>query len=73
MDHIIDLRKRVALLEKQLENTLSWVTPLRRENERLLEKIKRIAEIRIEDNTTGYVGFGKVPLKEEGKPYKERE
>ena len=35
MDHIIELRKRVALLEKQLENTLSWVTPLRRENERL--------------------------------------
>ena len=35
MDHLIDLRKRMALLEKQLENTLSWVTPLRRENERL--------------------------------------
>ena len=73
MDHIIDLRKRVALLEKQLENALSWVTPLRRENERLLENIKRIAEIRIEDNTTGYAGFGKVPLKEEGKPYKDAE
>ena len=35
MDHIIELRKRVALLEKQLENTLSWVKPLRRENEHL--------------------------------------
>ena len=58
MDHIIDLRKRVALLEKQLENALSWVTPLRRENERLLEAVKQI-------------GFGMVPLKEEGKPYRE--
>jgi hypothetical protein len=71
MDHIIDLRKRVALLEKQLENALSWVTPLRRENEQLLESIKGIAEIRVEDSpvsTTGYVGFG-ILLKE-GKPYR---
>jgi len=45
MDHIIDLRKRVALLEKQLENALSWVTPMRRENERLRESIKRISAL----------------------------
>jgi hypothetical protein len=73
MDNIIELRKRVALLEKQLENALSWVTPLRRENERLLESIKGIAEIQVKYspvNKTGYVGFGKVPLKEEGKPYR---
>ena len=29
IDHIIDLRKRVALLEKQLENVLSWVNSMR--------------------------------------------
>lgn len=58
MDHIIELRKRVVLLEKQLENALSWVTPLRRENERMLEAVKQ-------------VGFGMPPLKEEGKPYRE--
>jgi len=46
MDHIIDLRKRVALLEKQLENALSWVTPMRRENERLRESIKRISALK---------------------------
>jgi len=28
MDHIIELRKRVALLEKQLENALSYVKPM---------------------------------------------
>ena len=31
MDHIIELRKRVALLEKQLENALAWVTAKQRE------------------------------------------
>ena len=31
MDHIIELRKRVALLEKQLENALVWVTAKQRE------------------------------------------
>ena len=58
MDHIIELRKRVALLEKQLENALSWVTPLRRENERMLEAVKKVV-------------LGMPPLKEEGKPYRE--
>ena len=58
MDHIIELRKRVTLLEKQLENTLSWVTPMRQKNERLLEAVRQ-------------VGFGIPPFKEEGKPYRE--
>ena len=31
MDHIIELRKRVALLETQLENALAWVTAKQRE------------------------------------------
>ena len=37
MDHIIELRKRVALLEKQLENALSYVRPLFEQQRRLRE------------------------------------
>lgn len=40
IDHIIDLRKRVALLEKQLENVLSWVNTMRAENEQLKRILK---------------------------------
>ena len=39
MDHIIELRKRVALLEKQLENALSYVRPLFEQQRRYLEDI----------------------------------
>ena len=39
MDHIIELRKRVALLEKQLENALSYVRPLFEQQRKYLEDI----------------------------------
>ena len=39
MDHIIELRKRVALLEKQLENALSYVRPLFEQQQRYLGDI----------------------------------
>ena len=44
VDHIIELRKRVAELERQLDNVMSWIKPMQRENDRLLEAIKRIAD-----------------------------
>ena len=81
MDHIIDLRKRVALLEKQLENTLSWVTPLREKNEKLREALNKIADRSVDDDSwlaksidvraVAWAGLGMAPLKEEGKPYRE--
>lgn len=40
MDHIIELRKRVALLEKQLENALSYVRPLFEQQRKYLEEEK---------------------------------
>jgi hypothetical protein len=40
MDHIIELRKRVALLEKQLENALAWVTAKQREEAVARETLK---------------------------------
>jgi hypothetical protein len=40
MDHIIELRKRVALLEKQLENALAWVTAKQREEAVTREALK---------------------------------
>jgi hypothetical protein len=43
MDHIIELRKRVALLEKQLENALSYIRPLFEQQRRYLEALRSIA------------------------------
>jgi hypothetical protein len=40
MDHIIELRKRVALLEKQLENALSYVRPMFEQQRKYLEDQK---------------------------------
>jgi len=48
MDHIIELRKRVALLEKQLENALVWVTAKQREEavaRDVLKEMRQDAEI----------------------------
>ena len=42
MDHIIDLRKRVALLEKQVENVSSWITPMRKKNDDLTKALVKI-------------------------------
>lgn len=42
MDHIIELRKRVALLEKQLENALAWVTAKQREEAAAIDEIKQL-------------------------------
>ena len=42
IDHIIELRKQIAKLEMQLENTLAWVGPVRRENEKLKAEIERM-------------------------------
>jgi Rod binding domain-containing protein len=44
MDHIIELRKRVALLEKQLENALVWVTAKQREEAVAREALKEMRE-----------------------------
>ena len=45
MDHLIELRKRVALLEKQLENALSYVRPLFEQQRRYLEEKKNDSSI----------------------------
>ena len=42
MDHIIELRKRVALLEKQLENALVWVTAKQREEAAAADEIEQL-------------------------------
>jgi len=42
IDHIIALRKRVAELERQLENATAYIVPLKRENNRLKEDIESI-------------------------------
>jgi chromosome segregation ATPase len=42
IEHIIELRKRVAELERQLNNALSHLVPMRRENERLMQAIVQI-------------------------------
>ena len=44
MDHIIELRKRVALLEKQLENALVWVTAKQREEAVARDVLKEMRE-----------------------------
>ena len=44
MDHIIELRKRVALLEKQLENALAWVTAKQREEAVARDVLKEMRE-----------------------------
>ena len=44
VDHIIELRKRVANLEWQLDNALSWIMPMQRENDRLTAEVKRITD-----------------------------
>jgi len=50
MDHIIELRKRVALLEKQLENALSYVRPLFEQQRRYLEALQSISNNTCCDN-----------------------
>jgi len=45
MDHIIELRKRVALLEKQLENALAWVTAKQRKEAVAREALREIYEV----------------------------
>jgi len=81
MDHIIELRKRVALLEKQLENALSWVTPLREKNDKLRRALNKIADRSVDDDSwlaksvdirvMAQNELRLAPLKEEGKPYRE--
>ena len=44
IDHIIELRKRVTLLESQLNNVLSWVKPMQRSNERMQAALEEIVE-----------------------------
>jgi hypothetical protein len=44
IDHIIELRKRITDLERQLDNVLAWIKPLQRENDRLIAEVKRIAD-----------------------------
>ena len=51
MDHIIDLRKRVALLEKQIENVSSWITPMRQKNEKLRSALKKIGDRADDDDS----------------------
>jgi hypothetical protein len=42
IDHLIELRKRVALLESQLDNVLSWVKPMQRSNEQMKAALEEI-------------------------------
>lgn len=43
MDHIVELRKRLAIVERQRDNALSVVNDLRRENFLLRGEFKEIA------------------------------
>jgi hypothetical protein len=57
IDHIIELRKEIAKLEMQLENTLAWVKKnvnqdLKDENKRLRGILQQIADIEHEDIPT---------------------
>ena len=45
IDHIIELRKRIATLERQLDNVLAWIKPMQRENDHLIAEIRRIANL----------------------------
>jgi len=44
VDEIINLRKRLAILEAQRDNALAVATRLQREKDRLIAEIKRIAD-----------------------------
>ena len=43
MDHLIDLRKRLAEAERQRENALDMLMLLRREHEKLMQKISELS------------------------------
>lgn len=43
MDHLIDLRKRLADAERQRENALDMLMILRREHERLMQQISELS------------------------------
>ena len=43
MDHLIDLRKRLADAERQRENALDMLMLLRREHERLMQQISELS------------------------------
>jgi len=44
LDHIIELRKKLAIAEAQRDNALAVATRLQREKDRLIAEIKSIAD-----------------------------
>lgn len=63
IDHIIALRKRVAELERQVENAMSWVTAKKREEERMLGALKRVAD-NAYDNQMFHLGLNTFKMEE---------
>ena len=53
LDHIIELRKRIAELERQLDNVLAWIKPLQRENDRLIAEVKRTLRFSLRSSLAG--------------------
>lgn len=43
MDHLIDLRKRLADAERQRENALDMLMDLRREHDKLMQQISELS------------------------------
>ena len=44
LDHIIELRKKLAIAEQQRDNALAVATRLQREKDRLIAEIKSITD-----------------------------